>query len=111
MPDINLKLHASIALSSPQIRKVSAAYERLFSVLHLLDALPADLLEVLNDEIANEYKDRRGPLADFMTCYRAYLKDEMKEAKERDRRLRFGLGTTHSDDYLLPSRRQDEDKD
>jgi hypothetical protein len=28
---INLKLHGSIALSSPQIRKVSAAYERLFS--------------------------------------------------------------------------------
>jgi hypothetical protein len=109
----NTQLHASIALSSPEIRKVTIAYERLFSALHLLDTLPVNLLEVLDDQITKEYKDRRGPLADFLKCYRAYLEDEIAEAKVRDRRLRFGIGTARLDDYLLPSDRphKDEDKD
>jgi hypothetical protein len=93
----NIELHASIALSTPEIRQVTAAYERLFSALSLLDKLPVNLLEVLEDEITKEYKDKRGPLADFVRCYRAYLKDEIAEAKMRDRRLRYGIGTVLED--------------
>jgi hypothetical protein len=98
----NLEL-ASVALSSPEVRKVSAAYERLFSALHLLDTLPVSLLEALDQQITNEYQNKRGPLADFIKCYRAYLKDEIAEAKMRDRRLRFGVGTARLEDHLLPS--------
>lgn len=86
----NIKLHASIAIKNPAIRKMSAAYERLFSALHLIDTLPIELLEVLEEEINDEYKDRRGPLADFMKCYRNYLKTEIAEAKARERMLRYG---------------------
>jgi HEPN domain-containing protein len=109
----NIELHASIALSTPEIRQVTAAYERLFSALNLLDKLPASLLEVLDEEISKEYKDKRGPMADFMKCYRQYLKDEIAEAKVRDRKLRFGIGTARLDDYLLPSDcpHKDEGKD
>jgi hypothetical protein len=95
----NLEL-ASIALSTPEIRKASAAYERLFSALHLLDTLPLRVLVVLDEQITKEYKDKRGPLADFLKCYLAYLKETEAEAKMRDRRLRFGIGTL--EDYLLP---------
>jgi hypothetical protein len=44
------------------------------------------LLEVLDDEISKEYRDKRGPLADFVKYYLAYLKETV-EAKMRDRRL------------------------
>jgi hypothetical protein len=98
----NIELHGSIALSTPEIRKVTAAYERLFSALHLLDRLPVNLLEVLDDEINKEYKDKRGPLADFIKCYRAYLEDEIAEAKMRDRKLRYGIGTVLKD-HLMPA--------
>ncbi len=105
----NIELNASIALSTPEIRKVNAAYERLFSALHLLDKLPVSLLEVLDEEISKEYKDKRGPLADFVKCYLAYLKETEAEAKMRDRRLRFGMGTL--EDFLLPPCRNDEEDD
>jgi hypothetical protein len=108
MNDLEL---ASVALSTPEIRKVSAAYERLFSALHLLDTLPVSLLEVLDQQITKEYQSKRGPLADFVKCYRAYLKDEIAEAKMRDRRLRFGVGTARLEDYLLPSDCPHEDAD
>jgi hypothetical protein len=107
----NVEFHASVALSTPEIRKVTAAYERLFSALHLLDKLPASLLVVLDEQIANEYKDKHGPLADFVKCYRGYVEEEIAEAKMRDRRLRFGVGSTaRLDDYLLPSTRKDDNK-
>jgi hypothetical protein len=109
----NMELHASIALNTPEIRKVTAAYERLFSALHLLDKLPVSLLLVLDEQITKEYKDKRGPLADFVKCYRGYIEEEIAQAKMRDRRLRFGIATARLDDYLLPSDcpRKDEDKD
>jgi hypothetical protein len=108
----NMELHASVALNTPEIRKVTAAYERLFSALHLLDNLPVSLLIVLDEQITKQYKDKRGPLADFVKCYRGYIEEEIAEAKMRDRRLRFGIGTT-LDDYLLPSDcpHKDEGKD
>ncbi len=98
----NLELHATIALSSPEIRKVAGAYERLFSALHLLDALPVSLLEILDQQITKEYKDKRGPMADFMKCYLGYIEEEIVEAKMRDRRLRFGVRTALLEDHLLP---------
>lgn len=107
----NMELHASVALSTPEIRKVTAAYERLFSALHLLDKLPVNLLVVLDEQITKEYEGKRGPLADFVTCYRRYIEEEIAEAKMRDRRLRFGISAARLDDHLLPSdcRHKDED--
>jgi hypothetical protein len=41
---------------------------------------------LLHEEINKEYKDKHGPMADFMKCYRGYLQEEIGEAKMRDRR-------------------------
>jgi len=84
----NIRLYASITLSNPDLRKLGAAYERLFGALRLVDDLPAPLLEALDEAIANEFKDRRGPLAEFMKGYRAYLRDTIAEAKNYDRKVR-----------------------
>jgi hypothetical protein len=42
---------------------------------------------------------KRGPLADFVKCYRAYLKDEIAEAKMREC-LWFGIGTARLENPL-----------
>jgi len=69
-----VELHTSIALEDPEIRKTAAAYERLFSAVRLLDKLPYNLLEVLQQHVAEEYRYKQGPLADFVNAYIGYLK-------------------------------------
>jgi len=104
MPDMSPIVKA--VLDKPDARRAVSAYERLFSALHLLDRLPPELLYTLRDHIKEEYKARYGPMADFIQCYLRYIENEpLKEARARDRRLRFGISKT-MDDYLLPPKKE-----
>jgi hypothetical protein len=86
------EIHAEIALKHPDIRGTVAAYNKLFSAIQELDALPTDLLQVLARRISYEYEGRTGPLSDFIKCYLRYLhKEPLPEARARDRMLRFGI--------------------
>jgi hypothetical protein len=80
----DLKSHERVRRLDNSPRLLPASLLRLFSALHLLDTLPVSLLELLDQQITKEYKDKRGPMADFMKCYREHLKDEIAEAKVRD---------------------------
>lgn len=42
---------------------------------------------LLHEEINKEYKDKHGPMADFMKCYRAYLQEEIGDARSSGPRL------------------------
>ena len=102
-----VELHTSIALEDPEIRKTAAAYERLFSAVRLLDKLPYNLLEVLQQHVAEEYRYKQGPLADFVNAYIGYLKEETEAKKKRDRRLRFGIGLIE-DSQSQPGPKKDD---
>jgi len=102
-----VELHTSIALEDPEIRKTAAAYERLFSAVRLLDKLPYNLLEVLQHHVAEEYRYKQGPLADFVNAYIGYLKEETEAKKKRDRRLRFGIGLIE-DSQSQPGPKKDD---
>jgi len=72
----------------PEIRKTAAAYERLFSAIRLLDKLPYNLLQVLQQHVAEQARPDGGPRKGHI----GYLKEETEAKKMRDRGLRFGKG-------------------
>jgi hypothetical protein len=91
MPDNKAKAHMGLALRSKEIRDVCMAIEHIRTGIAMLDTLPAPSLEAVRDFVAFQWGDRKGPMGDFARAYLVYVEEQVRAARERERRESSGL--------------------
>ncbi len=87
----SLKLHLSIALKTPEIRRACMAVERILSVGDMLDDLPPTALEQVRDYCTDYNKGRKGVASEFKHAWIELVADHLNDARLRERRLFHGI--------------------
>ncbi len=87
----SFRLHLSVALNEPEIRRACYAVEHLLQASDILDQLSPTGLEQVRDSCTEYTRGETGPYSEFKRAWIEMVVDHLNEARLREHSLYTGI--------------------